>query len=58
MEQDKEIRLFDGQWINIVNHDNCFAGYSIEEAVNKAVKMAEEAMAKNVRESKWPVTRK
>ncbi len=50
----KEIRLFDGQWINVVNHDSCYAGYTKEEAVHKAVKMTEELMAANTREDNWP----
>ena len=58
MEHEKEIRLFDGQWVNIVNHDNCFADYAVEDAVNKAVKMTEEAMAKNMLDGVWPSKRK
>lgn len=53
----KEIRLFDGQWVNIVNHDNCFHDYTIEDAVNIAVKMTEKAMARNFEENKWPKPR-
>lgn len=50
-----EHRLFDGQWMNIVNHDNCYSGYTVEDAVNLAVKKTEEAMAKNIHKENWPV---
>lgn len=53
----KEIRLFDGQWMNIVNHANCWEGFTKEEAVHAAVKMAEEKMAENIALSKWPEKR-
>ena len=51
----EEYRLFDSQWMNIVNHEYCYRGYSVEEAVNLAVKMTEEAMAKNIRDGVWPM---
>jgi len=54
MNTDVEIRLFDSQWVNIVNHNDCFSFYSKDEAVALAVKMTEEAMAKNFKENKWP----
>lgn len=41
----KEIRLFDGQWLNIVN-----SGMTIEEAV----KATEEGMRRNLADGKWP----
>lgn len=53
----KEIRLFDSQWTNIVNHENCYSGYTLEEAVLKAVKLAEKYMAENVLDNKWPEER-
>lgn len=53
-ESKEEHRLFDSQWVNIVNHDNCYDGYSVEDAVHLAVKKTEEAMAENIREDKWP----
>jgi hypothetical protein len=58
MEDDKAIRLFDGQWVNIVNHDDCYAFYSKDEAVEKAVRLTEEAMARNLQEGKWPTHRR
>lgn len=58
MSSNFEIRLFDSQWLNIVNYDSCFAGFLKEEAVAKAVKMTEEAMAKNFKENKWPLAGK
>jgi len=57
MNDDREIRLFDSQWMNIVNHDHCWERYTKEEAVNAAVKMAEEKMAENMALGKWPSRR-
>lgn len=54
MSDDREIRLFDGQWMNIVNAHDCWEGYTKEEAVHAAVKMAEEAMANNMKANAWP----
>jgi hypothetical protein len=54
MATHQEIRLFDSQWVNVVNHDNCYAGYSVEDAVAKAVKLTEEYMAKNFKDGIWP----
>ena len=51
---EKEIRLFDSQWMNIVNHGNCWERYTKEEAIHAAVKMAEEKMAENFILGKWP----
>lgn len=56
-EQIYEIRLFDSQWTNVVNHNNCYAGYSVEDAVSNAVKLTEVYMAKNFRDDKWPTER-
>ena len=54
MATEQIIRLFDSQWVNVVNHDNCYAGYSVEDAVEKAVKLTEALMAKNFKDGKWP----
>ena len=54
-ENAREIRLFDSQWVNIVNHDGCYADYSKDDAVAAAVKMTETQMAKNFEENNWPV---
>ena len=54
MIDDIEIRLFDSQWLNIVNAHDCWDGFSKEEAVNAAVKMVEEAMARNIKDNLWP----
>ena len=48
------IRLFDSQWVNVVNHDKCYEGYSVEDAVAMAVKLTEALMAKNYRDGIWP----
>lgn len=52
-----EVRLFDSQWMNIVNHANCWDGYTKEEAVHAAVKMAEQKMAENIAADNWPPVR-
>jgi hypothetical protein len=57
MSDNREIRLFDGQWVNVMNHDYCYENYTKEEAVVKAVKMTEELMAKNFADNKWPPKR-
>ncbi len=40
-------RLWDSQWVNIVNHENCYRDYSKEDAVAMAVKLTEAAMRDN-----------
>ena len=49
-----EVRLWDSQWVNVVNHDNCYAGWSKEDAINHAVKMTEQLIASNVDQNKLP----
>ena len=51
-EYGRDIRLFDSQWMNIVNAD--YNGMTLEEAVNAAVKATEEQMARNYHEDRWP----
>lgn len=57
MNDDREIRLWDGQWMNIVNHEHCGKRYTKEEAIHAAVKMTEEKMAENMMLGKWPKRR-
>ena len=57
MSDDREIRLFDGQWMNIVNAYDCWDGHTKEEAVVEAIKMVEAAMAKNMKDNLWPPAR-
>lgn len=46
--------LWDTQWSNIVNANNCWRDYSKEDAVHEAVKMTEDAIAKNqAKASEW-----
>lgn len=45
------IKLYDSQWVNIVNHANCWADYSKEDAVHEAVKMTEQAIKANYQSS-------
>lgn len=51
---DSEVRLWDTQWMNIVNHDNCYREWSKEDAIAHAVKMTEESIARNVADGKLP----
>jgi hypothetical protein len=53
-----EVRLWDSQWTNVVNHDNCYQGWSKEDAINHAVKMTENYIASNVANNKLPQQRK
>jgi hypothetical protein len=50
------MRLWDSQWVNIVNHADCYRDMDKEAAVAAAVKLTEQAMAKNVRDG-FPATR-
>lgn len=52
-----EVRLWDTQGINIVNHDNAYREWSKEDAIHHAVKMTEEAIAQNVADGKLPPVR-
>lgn len=36
--------LHDGEWVNIVNHGDCYKNFTKEEAVAQAVKLTENAM--------------
>lgn len=55
---DGEVRLWDTQWTNIVNHDNCYRDWDKADAINHAVKMTEQAIARNVTDGKLPPPRK
>ena len=57
MAKNIEKRLWDSQWVNIVNANDCWEGHTKEEAVHAAVKMAEEAMARNIKDNLWPDAR-
>lgn len=48
------VRLWDSQWVNVVNHDNCYRDWSKEDAINHAVKMTEKYIAGNVADNKLP----
>ncbi|AHX16118.1 hypothetical protein CH75_04695 [Dyella jiangningensis] len=51
---DAEVRLWDTQWMNIVNHDNCYRDWSKDDAIAHAVKMTEQAIARNIADGKLP----
>lgn len=40
-------RMFDSQWVNVVNHDRGYCGWGMEEAIAHAVKLTEQFMASN-----------
>lgn len=39
--------LWDSQWVNIVNHNECYRGWELEDAVNHAVKLTEKTLKEN-----------
>ncbi len=53
-----DIRLFDSQWMNCVNHDNCYHyhEWDRQEAIEKAVNLAEKYMKENIIKG-WPKPR-
>jgi hypothetical protein len=52
-----EYRMWDSQWVNVVNHERAYGGWEMEAAIHHAVKLTEQAMAKNIRDGKWPPAR-
>jgi len=52
MSENVEIRLWDTQWMKIVNAD--YSGMSKEEAIATAIKKTEEAMACSFKLDNWP----
>jgi len=54
LDKKEEYRLFDSQWMNIVNHECCYHGYTAQEAGNIAIQKTEECMAKNIKDGIWP----
>lgn len=57
MKPTTEVRLWDTQWMNIVNHDNFYRDWSKYDAIAHAVKMTEEAIARNVADGALPPMR-
>lgn len=57
-QEAREYRLFDSQWVNVVNHAGCYRDMNKEDAVAQAVKLTEQAMAANINDCKWPRPRK
>lgn len=53
---EQDVRLFDSQWLNVVNHDHCYGVWSKEDAVSHAVKMTEQYMRENITKG-WPESR-
>lgn len=43
-----EVRLWDSQWVNVVNHADCYRDMDKEEAIATAVRMTERLMAENI----------
>lgn len=52
-----EIRLWDSQWVNVVNHPDVLAADNAVEAVAIAVRLTEQAMADNIKSGEWPPDR-
>jgi len=52
-----EVRLWDSQWVNVVNHDFAYRDWDMEAAISHAVKMTEDYIAANVRDNKLPPPR-
>lgn len=52
-----EVRLWDSQWVGIVNYDNGYRDWTKEDAIAHAVKMTEAAIAQNVADGKLPPAR-
>lgn len=57
MSKETECRLWDSQWTNIVNHAFCYRDFTKDEAVALAVKLTEQAIAKNYADGVWPPKR-
>lgn len=53
-----EYRLWDGQWVNIVNSPAVLDAEDRDTAVAIAVRLCEEAMASNIVENRFPPKRK
>lgn len=51
---DVEIRLWDSQWGNVVNHANSYRECSKESAIAHAVRMTEDYMRANYVNNTWP----
>jgi hypothetical protein len=49
-----EYRMFDSQWVNVVNDPSVMNADGADEAVEAAVRLTEKAMAKNIRDGNWP----
>ncbi len=55
-DESREIRLWDTQWVNVVNAD--YSGMTKDDAIAAAVKATEEKMARNYADNHWPPARK
>jgi hypothetical protein len=51
------VRLWDSQWVNIVNHAQCYEGWSKDDAIAHAVRLTEQAIERNVRSGVVPSAR-
>ena len=49
-----DVRLWDSQWVRIVNHDNCYHGWTTVDAVAHAIKMTERLIRENVQDNACP----
>ena len=49
-----KVKLFDSQWVNVVNHDNAYRDWDKTDAINHAVNMTERLIAENVAKDSSP----
>lgn len=48
LAENVEVRLWDSQWVNVVNHADCYRDMDKEEAIATAVRITERLMAENI----------
>lgn len=48
MKKPREGLLYDAQWVNIVNHENCYRDMDKDDAIALAVKLTEKAIQSNM----------
>jgi hypothetical protein len=57
-EQNFEVRLWDSQWVSIIGSANADRDMDKGDAIELAIRLTEEAIAKNVRDMYLPPFRK
>jgi len=54
MDAKTEVRLWDSQWVHVVNAPAVLNAIDADEAVAIAVRMTERLMAQNAADNSWP----